>query len=390
MQEKATFKKRYDAVIIGARCAGASLAILLARAGVDVLLVDRQAYGSDTASTHAMMRAGVLQLDRWGLLPEVMNSGTPPVTETIFHYIGEAVPIRIKPDFGVSHLCAPRRYVLDRLLVDAAAAAGADVRHGVTLTELDQGTGGKIGGVIVKDAGGSIHEVRSDIVIGADGRQSSVARFVGAPIYRAGRHASGYAYGYFAGLENRGYQWYFGDRVSAGMVPTNDDQHCVFVAVPEACFAETFRGRMDNAFLEVAAANSAALRDQLERTEPKGRLRGYSAGAGFLRKSFGSGWALVGDAGYFKDPLTANGISDALLDAEILAAAIRRGSERDLARYEEERNAHAIPFLELTDEIASFTWDEPGIKELHTRLGLLMKAATRRVVEFDQPDTLAA
>ena len=163
------FQPHYDAVIIGARCAGAATAMLLARAGMNVLAIDRQAYGSDTMSTHALMRTGVLQLDRWGLLPAVMAAGTPEIHETTFHYGCEPLRLNIKPEYGVEYLCAPRRTVLDRILVDAACSAGAEVRHGVVLSRLQIDSKGGVVGALLKDADGHSKMVRSDIVIGADG-----------------------------------------------------------------------------------------------------------------------------------------------------------------------------------------------------------------------------
>ena len=132
-----SFKPHYDVVIAGARCAGAATALLLARAGARVLLVDRQARGSDTMSTHALMRTGVLQLERWALLTRLQSEGTPPIGITTFHYGPEAVPVAIRPEHGVHHLYAPRRTVLDRILVEAAEAAGAEVHHGVLLSQLN-------------------------------------------------------------------------------------------------------------------------------------------------------------------------------------------------------------------------------------------------------------
>src|SRR5258708_8051816 len=126
----------YDAVIVGARCAGAGTAMLLARAGVKVLAIDRQAYGSDTMSTHALMRTGALQLERWGLLPAVMAAGTPEIRTTTFHYGCDSVRLSIKPEYGIEHLCAPRRTVLDRILVDANTGPGADIPHCLTLSRI--------------------------------------------------------------------------------------------------------------------------------------------------------------------------------------------------------------------------------------------------------------
>ena len=127
----------YDAVVVGGRVAGASTAMLLARAGARVALVERSAYGTDVLSTHGLMRAGVLQLTRWGLLDRVVAAGTPPIRVTSFHHgTDEPVHISIRPSGGVEALYAPRRQVLDRILVDAAAEAGADVRHGTRVTDV--------------------------------------------------------------------------------------------------------------------------------------------------------------------------------------------------------------------------------------------------------------
>src|SRR5215470_6061864 len=133
----------YDAVVVGARAAGAATAMLLARRGLRVLAVDRGAYGSDTLSTHALMRLGVLQLARWGVLERIEALDTPRVSRTVFHYPDEVVDIPIKPQGAVPALFAPRRTVLDRVLVDAAVEAGAVVRHRVRLADLVRGAGGR-------------------------------------------------------------------------------------------------------------------------------------------------------------------------------------------------------------------------------------------------------
>src|SRR5215831_9006771 len=152
----------YDAVIIGARCAGAATALLLARSRAKVLVVDRQAYGSDTMSTHALMRGAVVQLKRWGLIPSVVAAGTPAIRSTTFHYGDEAIRIDIKPDHGVDCLFAPRRTVLDRLLVDAAREAGAEVRHGIALAALQFSSEARVIGATLRDASGACTTVRSD------------------------------------------------------------------------------------------------------------------------------------------------------------------------------------------------------------------------------------
>jgi menaquinone-9 beta-reductase len=382
-----SFKSHYDVVIAGARCAGAATALLLARAGASVLLVDRQARGSDTMSTHALMRTGVLQLKRWSLLKRLQSEGTPPIGFTTFHYGSESVPVAIKPEHGVHHLYAPRRTVLDRILADAAEAAGAEVRHGVLLSHLHSDPSGRIVGARLRDGTGDEASVRAELVIGADGRDSTVARLVAAESYAVGRTASALVYGYFQGLPDEGLHWYFTERAAAGVIPTNHGQHCVFVGLPRERFGSEYRGDVERGFLGLLEKCGPGLRAAIEGAKLWGRLRGFAGARGFMRKPFGPGWALVGDAGYFKDPLTAHGITDALRDAELLARAALAGGPYAMARYQQERDTLSIPLLRATEAIASFRWTLDEVKALHGQLSAAMKAETSHMA---QPTTRAA
>ncbi len=163
---------RYDVVIAGARCSGASTAMLLARQGLRVLVVDPTEHGSDTLSTHALMRGGVLQLHRWGVLDAVRAAGTPAIRKTTFHYGEEATEVMIKPRDGVDALYAPRRTVLDTVLVDAALSAGAEVAHGRSVVGLLGDPQERIRGVRITGVDKSVTEVAADLVIGADGVRS--------------------------------------------------------------------------------------------------------------------------------------------------------------------------------------------------------------------------
>jgi flavin-dependent dehydrogenase len=384
-----SFEPRYDAVIIGARCAGAATALLLARLGAKVLVVDRQAYGSDTLSTHALMRGAIIQLTRWGLITQIKAAQTPPIGAATFYYGSEAIRIAMKPEHGVEFLYAPRRTVLDRLLIDAARDAGAEVRHGVRLSELLFASDGRVIGVSLNHAGGSTTTVRTDILIGADGRQSTVAQLVKAKAYVEGSNASGIVFGYFENLPHDGLHWYFAQNVSAGVIPTNAG-YCVSAAVPAQQFSSRFRGDIRRGFLQVLEASSPELRADIERRTPIVRLRGFGGAPGYLRQSHGAGWALVGDAGYFKDPLTAHGITDAFRDAHLLSRAIAAGGARALAAYQRERDALSLPFLRITDAIASFSWDLDEVKQLHVDLSAAMKAETNHVASFSQLSSLAA
>ncbi len=383
------FESRYDAVIIGARCAGAATALLLARSGAKVLVVDRQAYGSDTISTHALMRGAVVQLNRWGLMPEIAAAGTPAIRSTTFHYGSEAIRVAIKREHGVECLFAPRRTVLDRLLVDAVRKAGAEVRHGVLLSELQFASDGSVAGVVLMDASGSRTTIRAGIVIGADGRHSTVAELVNARTYVEGANASGVVFGYYENLDRDGSHWHFGESCAAGVIPTNAG-HCIFAAVPAQLFSATFRGDVMRGFLQTLEASCPRLRADVERGKLSGRLRGFGGARGYLRHCQGPGWALVGDAGYFKDPLTAHGITDAFRDAELLSRAVATGSTQALEEYQHERDAVSLPFLRITDAIASFSWSLDTLKELHVQLHAVMKAEASYVAGFVRSPSLAA
>ena len=371
-------RAHYDAVIVGARCAGASTAMLLARAGLDVLAIDRDPAGTDTLSTHALMRGGVLQLARWGLLERVVATGAPPVRTTTFHYGDEAIEIAIKPRDGIDALFAPRRTVLDALLQDAARSAGAEIVHGARAMDIVREADGRVRGIAL-ERDGERTIVRADLVIGADGRRSRLARLVGAPIERRGRHAVGVIYGYYEGLEPRGFHWHYAPGAGAGVIPTNDGRTCVFAGMPAPRFREQLPLGLDALHHRVLEETSPELARATRRATLVGPLWPFPGLEGFLRRPIGPGWALVGDAGFFRDPITAHGITDALRDAELLARAIVSG---DLASYAAARDEHAAPMLDVSDAIASFEWDLEQAKVLHLELSRLMNAEVATIREW--------
>lgn len=370
---------RYDVVVVGARCAGAATAMLLARAGHHVLLIDRGRYGTDTLSTHALMRGAVVQLHRWDVLPGVVAAGTTPVRKATFVYGEDSLSLPIVSRDGIDALYAPRRHVLDRLLVDAAAGAGADVVYGVRLTSLVRSESGRVNGVVLEDDTGQRYPVMSGVVVGADGLRSTVARLVDAPIYRAGTHATATLYGHWSGLDVDGYGWYFVPGLAAGAIPTNGDQVCVFVSMPGPQFTRLFAHQPYDGFSELLLQVAPALAGQVARAG-RTRLLGFPGHPGFFRRSYGPGWALVGDAGYFKDPLTAHGITDALRDAELLASAIGAGTDAALEDYEQQRDEVSLELFETTDAIASFSWTLADLRLLHEALARSMAREAKQLI----------
>ncbi len=382
MQATEPIEKRYDALIIGARCSGAATAMLLARAGLSVLLVERDRHGADTLSTLALMRAGVLQLHRWGLLDRVKAAGTPPVTSTSFFYGDESITVPIKPRDGVEALYSPRRTVIDALLSEAAAEAGADVRYGPRLVDLLRGQEDRITGAVIEERDGRRQEVAAEIVIGADGLRSTVAKLVDAPTYRKGTHACGVAYTFWPALENKGNRWYYRPGTSVGAIPTNDGDTCIFAAAPASRFAAEAKGDLESFHKSIVAECSAELAAELQ-GEPSGRYWGFPGHPGQMRQSYGPGWALVGDAGYFKDPLTAHGITDALRDAELLARAVKYGTDEALVTYQSFRDELSDDLFSITNAIAAFDWDLDRLKPLHLKLSETMNREVRALLELD-------
>lgn len=357
--------------------------MLLARAGMSVLVVDRGREGTDTLSTHALMRAAVLQLHRWGLLEPLQRRGTPTVRSTTFHYGDEPeIAVHLKPRDGVDGLCAPRRIVLDQLLVESARASGAEIVFGSIVTAVVRDDAGRVTGVVVKDVEASTRTISAGLVIGADGMHSSVADLVGARAYRTAKHTTSVIFNYFPiGLQ--GYHWYYRPGVSAGCIPTNDGLTCVFVSVPPRRFEQDLREDVAAGHARIVRECSAELASHVEAVAPAQKFRGFGGLLGYMRQSVGPGWALVGDAGYFKDPLTAHGMTDALVDAEHLARAVAARSDDALAAYQRERDERSTTFFDATDRVASFEWDLDELKGLHKTLSEEMKREAAGVLALD-------
>ena len=250
---------RYDAIVVGARCAGAATALLLARGGARVLVLERDAAGADTLSTHALMRGAVMQLARWGVLPRIVAAGTPPVRRTSFAYGPERIDIDIREGHGVDALYAPRRTVLDPALVAEARAAGAEFRFNTAVQGLLRSAAGRVAGVEAVTADRRRIEIRTGIVVGADGRRSTVARQVGARAHVTGAHAAAAIYAYVAGLADRGNRWHYAPGLSAGAIPTNGGLTCIFASVSPKRYRDVIRRDLTAGFEAVLREADPAL-----------------------------------------------------------------------------------------------------------------------------------
>ncbi|MBS9717572.1 NAD(P)/FAD-dependent oxidoreductase [Pseudohalocynthiibacter aestuariivivens] len=374
MRHLGPYLPHYDAIIVGARCSGAATAMLLARKGARVLLVDWASPGTDTMSTHALMRGAVMQLNRWGVLGRIIASGTPAIRTTTFQYGSEVIPLNLKPSHGVDALYAPRRTVLDSALVNAAREAGVDIRYGVSFRDVIRNDQGRVAGAILDAHHLGTHHVSADIVIGADGRRSTVARRVEAQTERLSENAISCAYAYYEGIEDQGSHWLYSQGLGAGKIPTNNDQHCVFVGLHRARFLNQVRGEnVAKQIAFIAAEIDPAFGEVIGAARLCSKPISFVGQKGHFRRSWGPGWALVGDAGYFKDPITAHGITDAFRDAEILASAVGQGTVEALTEYQRVRDSLSADLFSVTDQIASLRWSLPELQQMHLRLNDVMK-----------------
>lgn len=381
--------QHYDAIVVGGRCAGGATAMLLARGGLRVLVVEGARPGADTLSTHALMRGGVVQLHRWGLLDAVIDAGTPAIATTEFAYGDQIESIDLRPGGGVSALYGPRRTVLDPLLLDSAQAAGAQVRMPALVKRLLT-RGSVVVGIEGIDRGtGTPFRATAPVTIGADGRNSMVAQAVDAAIRRRGHASGAIVYGYVPGFARGRYRWAYRPGVTAGVVPTGDGLACVWAGTDSARFAEQRSAGLESVYHSLLAEAAPDVA-RMVAAGPPARLHAFPGTPGLLRACAGPGWALVGDAGYFKDPITAHGITDALRDAELLARAVldtpgggtaRRAALRD---YESVRDRLSLPLFDVTDRIAGYQWDLDELRGYLKELSAAMRPEVDALLALDQ------
>jgi flavin-dependent dehydrogenase len=346
----------YDVIVVGARCAGSPTAMLLARKGRRVLLLDRARFPRDTVSTLFIHQPALARLKKWGLLDRLAATGCPPVSRVTWNMDGLVLNGSAPPVDGVAEVYCPRRTVLDPILAQAAEEAGAERRLGFAVKEIVF-EDGRVVGVRGREGGGSVVEERASIVVGADGVRSLVADAVEAPTYNERPPLTSMYYTFYSGVPTDGAEIYVGDRSGIALFPTNDGMTLVGTGWGLTRFAEAPSPIEEMHVMLLRELPHVAERVLAGHREE--RIAGMATIPNFFRRPYGPGWALVGDAGYHKDPLTAEGIGDAFRDAELLVEALDDGlsgrtpMEAALAGYEERRNTASMPYYEFTCNIAS-------------------------------------
>jgi flavin-dependent dehydrogenase len=391
--------RSYDAIVVGARCGGSPTAMLLARAGYKVLLVDKATFPSDTMSTHVVHPPGVAALARWGLLTRLLDTGCPALD----HYSFDFGPVTIagspRPVDGFANAYAPRRTILDQILIEAAVRAGAELREGFAVDELviDDGT---VTGIRGHAKGGLPVTERARLTIGADGRHSVVAKTVRPQEYNERPSRLAMYYAYWSDLPASGFDTWIRTEHRRGWAaaPTHDG----LTVMPFGWPIEEFhanRSDIEGNFWK-ALDLVPAFAERVRAATRESKFIGTAELPGYVRVPFGPGWALVGDAGYHKNPITAMGINDAFRDAELLTTAVEgvlsggRRYEDAMGEYQSTRDREAMPVYEFTDDFAQL---QPPPPELQALIGAMagnqaamddfvsVQAATLPAPEFFDP-----
>ena len=359
----------HDVIVVGARCAGSPTAMLLARKGYRVLLVDKATFPSDTMSTHVVHPPGVAALERWGLLDHLVSSGCPPIESYSFDFGPVTIAGSPRPIDGLATAYCPRRTTLDQILVDAAVEAGAELREAFTVDEIlvEDGT---VTGVRGHAKGGKPVTERARVVVGADGRHSVVAKAVQPRAYNERRSHLAMYYAYWSDLPATGFDTFIRTDHRRGWAAART--HDGLTVMPFGWPVEEFQANRSDiegnflAMLELAPEFAERVRAATRQS----KFVGSAQLPGYFRVPYGAGWALVGDAGYHKNPITAMGINDAFRDAELLAGGLdaafsgARGYGDAMSDYQRARDGDALPVYEFTDEFAQLQPPPPEMQQL--------------------------
>ena len=354
----------WDAIVVGARCAGSPAALLLARQGYRVLAVDSAKFPSDTISTHLVHPPAVAALERWGLLDKLKATRCPPIAKYMFDF-GPVVFAGAPGTAAAERAYCPRRTVLDELLVEAASEAGAEIRQGFTVDQVTV-EGDRVTGIRGYSNGKTVTE-SARVVIGADGRHSTVAKAIHPHQYNDKPPVQVSYYAYFSNLPTDGFETYVRPHRGWAAMPTHDGLTVVIVGRPIAEFEENRKHVEENYFKAFELVPSFA--ERIRSAKREAHFVGTSV-PGYFRKPFGPGWVLVGDAGYNKDFIPAMGILDAFRDAELCATALdetfsgRQTFEESMTAYQRARDEQVLPMYDFTYQIATLEPPPPDFQQL--------------------------
>ena len=393
----------YDVIVVGARCAGSPTAMLLARKGYRVLLVDKATFPSDTMSTHVVHPPGVAALERWGVLERLVASGCPPLRRYSFDFGPVTIAGSPRPIDGVATAYCPRRTTLDQILVEAAVEAGVELREAFTVDEI-LAQDGAVTGIRGHAKGGQAATERARVVVGADGRHSVVAKMVQPQEYNERRSHLAMYYAYWSDLPAEGFDTYIRTDHRRGWAAART--HDGLTVMPFGWPVEEFQANRSDIEGHFFAALELApeFAERVHAATRESKFVGSAQLPGYFRVPYGPGWALVGDAGYHKNPITAMGINDAFRDAELLAGGLddafsgTRGYGDAMSDYQRSRDDDALPVYEFTDEFAQLAPPPPELQQLIGAMAdnqramddfVSVQASTLRAPEFFDPANVA-
>jgi len=392
----------YDVIVVGARCAGSSIALLLARSGVRVLVLERATFPKDTLNGHGILAAGARALQRWGLLDRVLATGATPFRKHSYDFGAFRFTGHLAWDDGTEAWeVGPRRYILDTLLSEAAGLAGAEVRQGFVVEELIW-QGDHVVGIRGRDRSGTRCEERARLVVGADGMRSRVAAGVDAPQYEYLAPATCCYFSHWEGVPTDSLEVVVRPGSYRTLLPSNDGLTCIFVGWSHTEFARV-RSDVESNFMR-AIDEVPHLAERVRAGRRVERFQGTTDLPMFLRKPYGPGWALLGDAGCRVDPITGQGITDAFRDAEFLADAVLEGLDGvrpmtdALAGFHHRRDAAVLPMYRFTAERATLRPPGPPMRHLFAALAENPAAAdqfagvtagTTPMVDFFAPQNIS-
>ncbi len=363
---------RYDVLIVGTRCAGAALAMLLARSGLKVLGIDRARFPSDVISTHFLWPRTTSFLAKWHLLGRLTATGCPAIDRVTADFGAVAITGRPSPVEGTAIMYSPRRTILDLMLVEAAREAGAEIRENTTFRELvwqyDRVVGARL-----QASDGTLSEEKAAIIVGADGMWSPVARAAGAATDVHHESLTCGYYAYWAGLPTEGVEFYVRPGRDILVFPTHDGLTCIWAGRLHADW-RIYRANVEGTYREVISL-APGLARRIESARPASPFMGTSKLPNFYRRSFGKGWALVGDAAYHRDPLPGMGIGDAFLGAQLLANALSIGLAGDCLRLDAVLATYQSTLREKTRPIFEYTLRAARLKDLSPTLPFYAKIA---------------